>query len=520
MLSRHDGQETFGHVVTLTESPLKQGLLYAGTDDGNLQISRDGGASWKNIISNVPSVPAGTYVSRVVASRFAEGAAYLTLDGHRSDDYSTYVFVTTDYGNTWKPIKGNLPAGLTARVIREHPRKPDLLFLGTEFGAWVSLDRGNRWSRLGGLPVVRVDDIQIQPRDNDLVVATHGRSIWILDDINAIEQLTPQVSDSDFHLFETRPGTEFRLYTSKGNTGHMWFAAPNPPYGAVIDYYLQSAPKGDVKIAILDKSGQTVRELKGGKEPGLNRVEWDMRMTPPSTPEPGEQEGFFGAPRGPRVAPGEYTVKVIVDGKQQTRQVRIDEDPRIQITAADRARQADAQSRVYAMQKEITAARSSLDSLKKQIAALQDSLKSVAGSSSPPAPSPSSPSGGPSPAGSSPGASSPINSAVKALSDQVDSIDRRLVQRPDRSGNAGPPPPGTPIPVATRLNRLAFGLDGYTAAPKTSEIESLEVISKELASLIGELNKVIEESVPALNKQMMDGGIGILNPGKPISTAK
>jgi hypothetical protein len=144
------------------------------------------------------------------------------------------------------------------------------------------------------------------------------------------------------------------------------------------------------------------------------------------------------------------------------------------------------------MQKTATAARNSLDSLKKQIVALQDSLKSMTAASS-------------------------VSGAVKVLSDQVESIDRRLLQRPDRSGNAGPPLPGTPIPVTTRLNRLAFGLDGYTAAPKASEIESLEVISKELASLVGELNKVIEEAVPALNKQMLDNGVQVVNPGKAIS---
>ena len=495
MLSRHDGQENFGQIVTISESPLKEGLLYAGTDDGNLHISRDGSKTWKNIIASVPGIPAGTYVSRVVASRFAEGAAYLTLDGHRSDDYSTYVFVTTDYGETWKPIKGNLPAGVTARVIREHPRNQNLLFLGTEFGAFVSFDRGGHWARLGGLPVVRVDDIQIQPRDNDLVVGTHGRSIWILDNINALEQLTPAVRESDFHLFEVRPGTQFRLYNSKGNTGHMWFAAANPPYGAVIDYYLKSAPKADVKVTIADKSGQAVRELKGGKEPGLNRLEWDMRMAPPRPPEPGEQEGFFGAPRGPRVPPGEYTVKVAVDGKEESAQLRVDEDPRIQIAAADRARQSDAQNKAYAMQKQITAARASLDSLKKQISALQDSLKSMPGTGS-------------------------LTAPVKTLSDQVESIERRLVQRQDRSGNAGPQLPGTPIPINTRLNRLAFGFDGYTAAPKASELESLEAISKDLASLIGELNKVIGEAVPALNKQMSDNGVQVLNPGKPISLSR
>src|SRR5262249_10062852 len=154
------------------------------------------------------------------------------------------------------------------------------------------------------------------------------------------------------HLFDVRAGTEFRLYNSKGNTGHMWFAAPNPPYGAVIDYYLKSAPKADVKVTIADKSGQVIRELKGGKDPGLNRVEWDMRMAPPSTPEPGEQEGFFGPPRGPRVPPGQYTVKVAVGGKEGSKTGRGGDDPPIQNAGAARGRQGEAPKRGHCKKKQ------------------------------------------------------------------------------------------------------------------------------------------------------------------------
>ncbi|MGH9821952.1 MAG: WD40/YVTN/BNR-like repeat-containing protein, partial [Blastocatellia bacterium] len=150
MLSRNDGQETYGQVVTLAESPMKEGLLYAGTDDGNVQVSRDSGKTWTNITANVPGLPANTYVSRVTPSRFSEGTAFVTFDGHRSDDYKPYIYMTTDYGKTWKSLRANLPDGVTCRVIREHPRNQNLLFLGTEFGAYVSFDHGSRWSRIKG----------------------------------------------------------------------------------------------------------------------------------------------------------------------------------------------------------------------------------------------------------------------------------------------------------------------------------------------------------------------------------
>src|ERR1044072_462555 len=180
---------------------------------GNLQISRDSGKTWKNITDKVPGVPKNTYVSRVVPSRYAEGAAYATFDGHRPDAYGTYVFVTTDFGESCKAIKSNLPAGVTARVIREHPRNQNLLFLGTEFGAYVSFDRGGRWTRLkGNLPLVRVDDIQIPPRNNDLVLGTHGRSVWVLDDLTAFEQMSNAVRNADATLFDIQPGIHYRLY--------------------------------------------------------------------------------------------------------------------------------------------------------------------------------------------------------------------------------------------------------------------------------------------------------------------
>lgn len=500
MLSRHDGQETFGHVVTLTESPLKEGLLYAGTDDGNLHISRDAARTWKNLTGKVRGVPQGTYVSRVIASRFNEATAYVTFDGHRSNDYNTYVFMTTDYGETWKSLKNNLPAGATARVIREHIRNPNLLFLGTEFGAFVSFDRGNRWLRLkGNLPTVRVDDIQIHPRDNDLVLGTHGRSVWVLDDISPLEQMSEAVMAADVHLFDLRPATQVRLYGRKGNTGHKYFSAPNPPYGAAISYYVKDKPKDDVKIVIVNSSGKVVRELTGPKEAGLNRVVWDLRHSSPITPQQGQQAGGggggggggFGA-AGPRVPPGDYTIKVMVAGKQATKNVRVEEDSRIQISDADRARWSEASMKVYDLVKSADAARRSVASLKTQLTAVQDSLKKM----------PNVPQG--------------ITAAAKSVADQVDDLQRKLVSTPDASGGAGPPLPGTPRPLFNRVAQLGGALDNYTAAPTAEQLARIEDLSKELKTLIEQVNKVIEESVPNLNRQIRDSNVPFVNPGARI----
>ena len=475
MLSRHDGQETFGQVVTLAESPIKEGLLYAGTDDGNLHVSQDGGKTWKNLTGKVRGVPERTYVSRVVPSRFAEGTVYATFDGHRGDDLGTYVFVSSDYGETWKSLKSNLPAGVTARVIREHPRNQNLLFLGTEFGAYVSFDRGGHWTRMkGNLPLVRVDDIQVQPRDNTLVLATHGRSIWVLDDLTPLEKITEGTLAEDVHLFDISPATHFRLYFRKGNTGHQWFTAANPPYGAVINYYLKDKPKDDVKITITDGGGMMVRELDGAKESGMGRVVWDLRMTSPEpspSPSPG---GFFGAVRGPRVAPGDYNVRLAVGGKQANGSVRVEEDPRIQVAEAERAKLDEALMRVYGLLKSASTTRRSLQNLKTQLTTLQNSLKDT------------------------PDVPKNVTQAVQTLSDDVTNLQKRLVAAPDLTGSAGPPLPEEPLPLLGQIFEVGSGLDSYTAAPTADEILRIDALAKKLRELIVDVNKMIEEGVPRL----------------------
>jgi photosystem II stability/assembly factor-like uncharacterized protein len=501
MLSRHDGQETFAQVVTLAESPLKEGLLYAGTDDGNLQVSRDAGKSWKNLTGKVPGVPKDTYVSRVVPSRFAEGTVYVTFDGHRGDDYTPYVFRSTDFGESWKAIRSDLPNGVTCRVIREHPRNQNLLFLGTEFGAYVSFDHAGHWTRLkGNLPMVRVDDIQIHPRDNDLVLGTHGRSVWILDDLTPFEQMSDSVRNADATLFDIQPGIHYRLYNRGSVTGHKMFTAANPPYGAVINYYLKEKAKDEVKVKITDKSGKTVRELTGPKEAGVNRVVWDLRgapAVPPESPagggEGGGGGGFGFGPRGLKAAPGDYTVTISVAGHQLAKTVRVEEDPRIQISDADRAQLAEAQAKTFAMQRAAGQSRRSLQNLKAQLTTLQDSLKKT------------------------PGVSAEVNTAVKSVSDQVDDLLKKLTGVTATPGNAGPPLPDEPSPLQGRINSLTFGLESYTAAPTQDDGRRINEAAAELKTFVDQVNKLLDETVAGLNKQMRDSGVAFINGGGRIT---
>ncbi|MFA9453320.1 MAG: WD40/YVTN/BNR-like repeat-containing protein [Candidatus Aminicenantaceae bacterium] len=278
------GAETHCSITTLSESPRTPGLLWAGTDDGNVQVTRDGGIHWTNVRENVPDVPPEIWVSRVEASRFDEGTCYLTFDGHRSDVFAPFVFKTTDYGKTWTNIGADLPKDGPVYVIREDLKNKGLLFVGTEFAVFFSSDGGKIWGKLNlNMPTVAVHDLVIHPRDNDLIAGTHGRGIWILDDISPLQQATDKVLEAEAHLFEsTRPGTQW-LNLGRGGygRGNLFFAGENPPEGAVINFYLKEKPAGPVAVEIMDATGKlkTLYTLKEAGA-GINRLLWDMRFDP------------------------------------------------------------------------------------------------------------------------------------------------------------------------------------------------------------------------------------------------
>jgi photosystem II stability/assembly factor-like uncharacterized protein len=282
MASKHDGAAAYSNVITISESPVVPGIVWAGTNDGNVQVSRDGGLTWKNVVKKVPGVPDETHVSRVEASPFDAGTAYVTFDGHRTDDHKPYVFVTKDFGETWNSIAGNLPMG-NANVITTDNRNRNLLFLGTEYAIYVSLDAGKSWKPLmQGMPTVRIDDLIIHPRERDLIAGTHGRSIWILDDISPLEQMTDQTMTADATLFDVRPATVWMNDIQKQITvgGQKVFRAPNPDPGTSISYWLKG-DAGSVRVDISDVTGRVIRTIEGPRNGGLNRVRWNLQGNPP-----------------------------------------------------------------------------------------------------------------------------------------------------------------------------------------------------------------------------------------------
>jgi photosystem II stability/assembly factor-like uncharacterized protein len=340
-------------IYSISESPLAADLVWVGTDDGNLQLTRDGGQHWNNVIANVPDVPKNAWVSWVQASSFAPGTAYVAFDRHTFGDMAPYVYATADFGKSWTPLVA--PHDLKgvrgyAHVIKEDTVDSQLLFLGTEFGLWISIDRGLHWAQFKGghIPAVAVRDLAVQPRDNDLVLATHGRGIWIVDDISPLRDLTPTLTSQDAAFVSARP-VQQRIEANGGwPTGAAAFVGDNPTGGAVITYFQRTRHLfGKLKIEVLDASGAVIDELPASSRRGLNRVVWTMHLRPPHVP-PAVQLAEAGT-QGPRVLPGTYTIRMQKNGKTYDTSLTVGLDRRVKWTVADRQAQYDAAMKVHTL---------------------------------------------------------------------------------------------------------------------------------------------------------------------------
>ena len=258
---------------------MNDSVIWTGADDGSVRVTRNGGADWADARKNIKGVPEGIWCSRVEASHFNEGTAYVTFDGHRSDDFNPYVFKTIDFGATWTDVSGNLPDGQSLYVIKEDFKNPDLLFVGSEFACFTTINGGDSWYRLdNNMPTVAFHDLVIHPRDADLVAGTHGRSIWILDDITPLQQLTPEVIREDAYLFENRMVTKWQNVSLGRQQSFFKFRGENPPRGAFINFWLKSSPQGKVKITIEDLLGRFRNEMTVTAKSGINQANWNMRF--------------------------------------------------------------------------------------------------------------------------------------------------------------------------------------------------------------------------------------------------
>jgi len=381
-ISKNDGESGFSEITAIAESPIDQKILWVGTDDGNVQVSTDGGATWKETSAAIVSgagIANGAYVARIVSSGASRGTAYVAFDQHRSGDFAPYIARTTDFGKTWKAVAGGLDADASVRSIHEYPGKPAVLFAGTERHLYFTTDSGAHWTKFGGnLPTTRYDDIIVHPRTKDLILGTHGRSIWILDDASPIADWSQTIASKASYLFPVRRATLLWYWEDISNTAQSMFTAENPADGVEFTYHLGKAAQS-VKFTVRGADGKVIREFSGPSSPNvLHRVTWDLRhVPPPATPGGGGggEEGGGGGPgtggavnlpipthdigsRGPYVAPGTFKVTMSVDGDTTSRSFEVRADPALKVTLAQhRAREAflmDVQNTQIAIEQRLT----------------------------------------------------------------------------------------------------------------------------------------------------------------------
>ena len=456
-------------IYSISESPKDKNVIWVGTDDGNLQVTRDGAKTWTNVIGNVPGLPRNSWVSWVQSSNFDPGTAYAAFDRHTFGDMSPYVFRTTDFGKTWTPLLTAQDAKSVrgyAHVIKEDLVQRNLLFLGTEFGLYVSIDGGTSWAQFKGnhFPAVAVRDLAIQPRDNDLILATHGRGIWIVDDITPWRALTPELLPQEASFVSARQAQQ-RIEGNGGwPNGDAVFIGDNPPDTAVITYYQRSRHLfGKLKLEALDSSGQVIDELPATKRPGLNRVVWSMRAKPPRVP-PAAQLAFRSS-RGPRLLPGVYTVRLTKNGKPIETKLTVGLDRRAKFSEADRKAQFEAAMKVH--------------DLFGQESALMDRilvLRTALGKSAAALPE-----------------SDPLRKNVTDFDAKVDGVRKKIVATTEGGAITGEER------LREHTDQLYGALLSYEGRPADYQIAYTDALKRELADVTEEFAALIRTDLPVLN---------------------
>ncbi len=463
-------------IYSISESPLAPGLIWVGTDDGNLQLTRDGGEHWTNLTADLPAVPKNSWVSWVQASSFAPGTAYLALDRHTFGDMAPYLYVTTDFGRTWAPLATPRdPRGIRgyAHVIKEDPVDPQLLFLGTEFGLWISTDAGAHWAQFKGghLPAVAVRDLAIQRRDNDLVLATHGRGIWVIDDITPLRHLTPEVTSQEAAFVSARP-VQQRIEAQGGwPAGSAAFIGENPAAGAVITYYQKTRHLfGKLKIEIVDAGGAVIDELPASTRRGLNRVIWTMHRKPPNVP-PAVQLSQAGT-QGPRVLPGTYTVRLEKNGKTYETQITVGLDSRVKWSLADRRAQYEAAMRVHALFNDESVLFARIAGLREQIA--------QAGKNRP--------------------AGDAVGRKLAGLDGKLDGLRKQIVATTEGGAITGEER------LREHTDQLYGAIMSWDGPPTDYSLENTAALRQQLGEIDAAFTRLTSAELPAINKALQSKG--------------
>lgn len=480
MMSIHDGISTYGNLTVVGESHFTADVIYTGTDDGNVHVTTDGGATWTDLSDNFPGLPERTYVSRLSPSAHEAGRVYASFDGHRNGDYAAYVYVSENYGEDWERIDEGLPHGWSVNVVTEHHRAENLLFVGNEVGVFVSIDRGESWTQLkNNFPTVPVDDIVIHPRENDLIVGTHGRSAWILDDIGPLEELASMdVLAQGGHVFQPKRTI---MWAQKGDWPFYGatYSAPNPPRATRIRYYVgrELGDDAEVSLTVSDPSGEVVRSLDTEDGQGIHEVLWDWRHDPPF-----ESRGGGGGPFGgggafaPIVMPGTYTVALEIDGERWSSDVEIVAEPRRPMTMADRRARQDALMDVYRLAAPLNDATQALSRVREQMSEVEDLLDDA-------------------------------DEPPESLTDMLEAIQTELEEIGDGLGDA------------RRWSNVGGAIQGSSTIPTDDQLWQIDAAWDAAPGLIERLNDLIERDVPELNTALNAEGVRP-DPGEAVAVPR
>lgn len=465
-------------IYAIAESPKNQNLIWAGTDDGNVQVTRDGGKNWANVVANIQGLPKNAWVSSVEAGHFDEGTAYASFDTHTFGNLSPFVYKTTDFGKTWKQIVGpNTNVRGYSHVVKEDLVNKDLLFVGTEAGLWISLDGGGQWAQYkgGDFPSVAVRDLAIHPRDNDLVIATHGRGIWIIDNITPLRALTQDTLSKDIVFLQAEPAVQKIQAGGGWASGDATFVGDNSPGDAVITYYQKKRHIfGDLKIEVFDSKGQSMGTIPTSKRRGLNRVKWSMRLPAPHVPPAASIAG--GATVGPRVVPGIYTIRMTKDKAVYETPLNVVLDPRAKYSAADRAAQFDLSMKLYNLFGVMTTTVTRINGVRLD-------LDDRAGKTNDAA----------------------LKTRLKTASAQVDELRKKIVATKEGGAITGEER------LREFLSTLYGDVTGYEGRPSRIQIERADSLTRELTDVGKNFDDWAAKQLPGINAALTAGKLDPIN---------
>lgn len=456
-------------IYAIAESPRNANVIWVGTDDGNLQLSQNGGGAWTNVAGNVPGLPPRSWVSWIEASRFDPATALVAFDRHMEGDMTPWVYRTTDSGKTWKRI-ASPDQGVRgyAHVIKEDTVEKNLLFLGTELGLWISIDGGAKWAEFkgGGFPAVAVRDVRIQPRENDLVIGTHGRGIWIIDDLTPLRALTAQTLEKQTAFLPGRPSQQRMTAVGRAPQGDAAFVGQNPPSGAVITYYLRSRHvHGPIKLEVLDAKGAVIDTITPTKRRGINRVSWTMRVKPARVPQAAQIA--FSASQGPRILPGTYTLRLTRGTEVTVGKLVIELDRRAPYDAAARKTQFDAVMRAHALFGDMSKLVDQIEALR---TAAADRARALG--------------------------ADPLAAQVRALGDRLEATRKLIVATTEGGAITGEER------IRERLDILYGAMNSWEGRPTTYQLDRIDVLRRELGDTAKAFATLATKDARALDEEL------------------